>query len=353
MEELYLEDLLHVITQGLLYPVMIALVVFAAYSLWALGSVIVETFRERIHFKENLAHFVNAIHDAPCEQLETIIMTSGLLVHQKQALITVVRNMGLPADDLNALAVHELQLQLQANERTLTRTSWVAKIAPTCGMLGTLIPLSTGMASLEFGDMSTLATSFLTVFDTTAVGLVESGICITVNTVRKRWYAKYAQALDNYMKVVLQKAEDAHEADAELPHGYVYDSASIRENRRAVKETKKQQRKAEKAAKRGVQYAEVEPQPQPVTVIDYQVPYYQPAYQQPQYAQPVQQVAQPEQTQGQAQSAQNQQAQPTNSQPFQQPMNSGPIYGDPQNVYGAQQPVQHVYYQPHSQGHRR
>ncbi|MBT0667652.1 MotA/TolQ/ExbB proton channel family protein [Novosphingobium profundi] len=61
-------------------------------------------------------------------------------------------------------------LERLARQR-IARSDLLAKIAPTLGLMGTLIPLGPGIAALGRGDFQTLSQAITTAFDTTIVGL--------------------------------------------------------------------------------------------------------------------------------------------------------------------------------------
>lgn len=55
--------------------------------------------------------------------------------------------------------------------RRIARSDLLAKIGPTLGLMGTLIPLGPGIAALGRGDFMALSQAVTTAFDTTIVGL--------------------------------------------------------------------------------------------------------------------------------------------------------------------------------------
>lgn len=55
--------------------------------------------------------------------------------------------------------------------RRIARSDLLAKVGPTLGLMGTLIPLGPGIAALGQGDFLSLSQAITTAFDTTIVGL--------------------------------------------------------------------------------------------------------------------------------------------------------------------------------------
>ncbi len=218
--ELYLKDILHLAAQNLMVPVMILLVVLIAYSLFCIGSVIVEFFSERRFFKAHMPSVINAIHDAPYGDVNDVIAQAELLKSQKAALKMVASNMGLPDDDLFALAKTEVAKLEDRYQGIVGRNDLVTKIAPMMGLMATLIPLGPGIVAMGQGNVEVLSQSLLIAFDGTVAGLVAAVVSMCVSKVRKRWYARYSSAIEALMTCLLEKASEAREEGVELPRGY-------------------------------------------------------------------------------------------------------------------------------------
>ena len=56
--------------------------------------------------------------------------------------------------------------------KRIGRADLMARIGPSLGLIGTLIPLGPGIAALGQGDFQTLAVAITTAFDTTVLGLL-------------------------------------------------------------------------------------------------------------------------------------------------------------------------------------
>ncbi|MDR1045469.1 MAG: MotA/TolQ/ExbB proton channel family protein [Candidatus Adiutrix sp.] len=63
----------------------------------------------------------------------------------------------------------------------------LVRLGPSMGLIGTLIPMSTGLASLSQGDMSRLSADLVIAFTTTVVGLAVGVTAHVLYTVRSRW----------------------------------------------------------------------------------------------------------------------------------------------------------------------
>ncbi|MEM6415297.1 MAG: MotA/TolQ/ExbB proton channel family protein [Pseudomonadota bacterium] len=54
----------------------------------------------------------------------------------------------------------------------ISRADLATRLGPSLGLMGTLIPLGPGISAMGRGDFQTLATAITTAFDTTVLGLV-------------------------------------------------------------------------------------------------------------------------------------------------------------------------------------
>jgi biopolymer transport protein ExbB/TolQ len=210
----YLSDILHLVAQAMLIPVMVILAALVVYAVFSVGSLAVEFITERRHFRVVIADFIDSINDATAESLPDVIERSRLLTDQKLVLVTVAKSIGLPKEDLFALAKAELANERALYDKVTARNSLATRAAPAFGLLGTLIPLGPGIVAMGKGNVELLASSLLIAFDTTAVGLLVSMAFLLISNFRKRWYALYMLALETGTRCLLQKAETA--SDTEL-----------------------------------------------------------------------------------------------------------------------------------------
>ncbi|MGI6590166.1 MAG: MotA/TolQ/ExbB proton channel family protein [Eggerthellaceae bacterium] len=219
----YLPDILHGIAQGLLIPTMVLIVLLLLVSVFFIGSILVEYFTERRHFKQNRAAIVNDVNNATYENVTSAILDSNLLRYQKSALITVSKNMGLDEEMLFSLAQMEVNNVAKRFNRRVAWTDTISKIGPLAGLMGTLIPLGPGMVALGQGDVTSLSNSLLLAFDATICGLVCAIVALVISKVRSGWYAEYLNTLESIMGCVVDKADEARKAGIKLPTNYVGD----------------------------------------------------------------------------------------------------------------------------------
>lgn len=221
----YLSDILHTVSQALLAPDIILLLVLIGYALFSIGGIIAEFFTERRYFQVIMPKFLAALMAAEEESLPAVIEGSGLVRRQKVALLTVYDYRTLPGDALVALIKRLVSEEEGYYGRITGRNSMAARVAPMLGLMGTLIPLGPGIQALGKADTAALSSSLLVAFDTTVAGLVVAAVCLVVGKIRSRWYDNYMSALDSAMATMLQKIEDMREAGlitAEQPSNYAF-----------------------------------------------------------------------------------------------------------------------------------
>ena len=203
----FLSDILHVVSQALLAPDIILLLVFIGYALFSIGSVLVEEFTERRYFKVTMPVFLSSLMDAKEEDIPQVIADSGLLKRQKDALTTVYEYRTLPGDALVALVKRLVNEEESRYDRIVGRNNTASKVAPMLGLMGTLIPLGPGIQALGQADTAALSSSLLVAFDTTVAGLVTAAVCLVIGKIRSNWYEDYLSALDAAMATMLEKID--------------------------------------------------------------------------------------------------------------------------------------------------
>lgn len=216
--EVYLQEIMRNAAAALMVPVMVVLVCLILFAIYCVGAIVAEYLTERRHFKANMPRDIKAVKDASYGELPDVIEGTGLLRRQKEAMQMVVANMGLPEDDLFALARSEVTAVDSRYRRKVSRTDLVTKIAPMMGLMCTLIPLGPGIVAMGQGDVNTLSNSLLVAFDGTVAGLVGAVVAMAVSTIRKRWYGNYLVAMESLTTCILEKAAAARAEGVALPY---------------------------------------------------------------------------------------------------------------------------------------
>lgn len=198
-------DALHALSQGLLVPTVLLLLLLAVYAVYTIGSLVVEVAVERRHYRVSLPKLIAQLDAAPYEKLADVVKGAGLLDTQRDALRQLIEYAYLPEDALTEVAKRLLSDESNRYQRALSLTDSATKIAPMLGLMGTLIPLGPGIVALSSGDLETLSSSLLVAFDTTVAGLAVAVVCFLVTKLRRRWYDDYLVSVEGAMNVILEK----------------------------------------------------------------------------------------------------------------------------------------------------
>ena len=213
LQQTYLADILHSITQVLLIPTIVLLIASMLYALWCIGCFIVEWRKEHRYFNAEMPVFLEQLDNSSPFEVPQVITNSGLLGKQKRCLLTLWEYRALPVDSHVALAKRELAELEDDHTKKVNRTQTISKIAPMLGLMGTLIPLGPGLIALGVGDTLALSNSLGVAFDTTVAGLVVSLVTYVLTKVRSRWYENYMNALEAATTGLLEKVDALREAD--------------------------------------------------------------------------------------------------------------------------------------------
>ena len=184
-----LTSFIHILSESLLTPVVIILVISVIIVILAFGGLINEYIsRKPIKSKdlEDLIRHVSFSNNVG--QMKEEVSNSDLFDYQKEILIRIADNYDIGPDARKALASelissHETRLIKKTN-----KTDILVRVGPILGLLGTLIPLGPGLAALGSGDIATLAESLTIAFDTTVTGLTVGAIAFLISKYKKQWY---------------------------------------------------------------------------------------------------------------------------------------------------------------------
>lgn len=217
LNQFFANDVLHALSQGLLIPTVLLLLLLAIYAVYTIGSLVVEVAVERKHYRVELPKLIARLDAAPYEDLREVIEDARLLDTQRDALLELVSYMHLPEDALTEVAKRLLSNEAERYRKALSLTESATKIAPMLGLMGTLIPLGPGIVALSSGDLETLSSSLLVAFDTTVAGLAVAVVCFLVSKVRRRWYEDYLSNVEGAMNTLLEKAATLREQGFAFP----------------------------------------------------------------------------------------------------------------------------------------
>lgn len=159
----FITQTLNWISNGLMLPVMVLLLIALFGALIALGgfaSTSMAILRERRNRKQS----------------------GGVFAKYSKTMAKMNWNM---------LECEKFIFDLRSNyEKELERAKFMTKIGPMLGLMGTLIPMGPALAGLASGDIASMAYNMQIAFATTVVGCFVAGVGLLIYSVKKHWYAE-------------------------------------------------------------------------------------------------------------------------------------------------------------------
>ena len=96
-------------------------------------------------------------------------------------LVKIASTENLTDASREAFARKLIENEENLTDKSLEVTDIITRIGPTLGLMGTLIPLGTGLAALGSGDVNTLSQSLIVAFDTTVVGIGSGAVAYVIS----------------------------------------------------------------------------------------------------------------------------------------------------------------------------
>ncbi|MCE9584674.1 MAG: MotA/TolQ/ExbB proton channel family protein [Planctomycetes bacterium] len=173
---------LYSISIMLLVPVMVLLLALLGLGLILLGGFLRE-WAGRRKMRRGLTAAIRELgepgREATWNRLKQL--RTGLPLQLVQAM-----DGSLPGEI--AVLEHALgQIEGVAASR-IALLSFLTRVGPMLGLMGTLIPLGPALTGLAAGNMQELSANLVIAFTTTIVGLFVSGLAFTMGLARRLWY---------------------------------------------------------------------------------------------------------------------------------------------------------------------
>lgn len=173
-----LKTFIYIVSASLLYPVLILL---SALTIWLLvyaGSFFTEWIARSRKSPLPAETITSVIEKRENEKLDYRV---ALYIKRLDAFLKSTGTVSEPGVE-NLLQETELSLL-----KSLDRIRMLIRIGPGLGLIGTLIPMGTGLAALGQGDMTRLSADLVIAFTTTVVGMALGMSAYFFYTVKRRW----------------------------------------------------------------------------------------------------------------------------------------------------------------------
>jgi len=197
-----LQNIIYLISNALLIPVMALLVGGVAFSLFELGRFVYEFILRRKHPSriEEIAWIFDRENATEAERKSGERLREALKIIRSKGSSKLVHDFINDLERLCAKIKDERILKVQVEktiqdyeEKVARRTEItriLVRVGPMLGLMGTLIPMGPALLALSQGDVVTLANNLIIAFGTTVLGLLIGGIAYMMTEVRNRWYDK-------------------------------------------------------------------------------------------------------------------------------------------------------------------
>ena len=200
-----LSSFIHIVSESLLTPVMILIVVGLIVVILCIGGLINERISRNAISSEELESLVRDVSFSQSHsEIEKHIEESNLFDFQKNVLVKIANNYDIGSEARKALASELISAEETKLIKSTNKTDVLVRVGPILGLLGTLIPLGPGLAALGSGDIVTLAEALTVAFDTTVTGLVIGALAYLVSKFKKQWYESDLIVLETIAEAELE-----------------------------------------------------------------------------------------------------------------------------------------------------
>lgn len=177
-----LQNAISILTNLLLWPVIILLLFGMSYALYNFGNMLVESYQRRGK--------PEAIKN-PFQPSEFVSRLQGVQEWKKQLQLDAEANPWLQLD----------RTEIALKKRVDRLRVWV-KFGPALGLAGTLIPLGTALAAMASNNLALLSNELSLAFGSTVLGLTSGVLSMIIVSSYERWYtldiAEIRHALEAY-----------------------------------------------------------------------------------------------------------------------------------------------------------
>lgn len=200
-----LSSFIHIVSESLLTPVMILIVVGLIVVILCIGGLINERISRKAISSEELESLVRDVSFSQSHsEIEKHIEESNLFDFQKNVLVKIANNYDIGSEARKALASELISAEETKLIKSTNKTDVLVRVGPILGLLGTLIPLGPGLAALGSGNIVTLAEALTVAFDTTVTGLVIGALAYLVSKFKKQWYESDLIVLETIAEAELE-----------------------------------------------------------------------------------------------------------------------------------------------------
>lgn len=206
-----INNILYLISTGLLIPVILILIFFFIKALMLIG----QFYGIYINRKRFTQKFDILISDAVVRkfdelELEDSASLSNLCSKYLRKLL-----------DANWQKIHsekflgDMETDIQ---KELEKTKIIMRVGPMLGLMGTLIPMGPALVGLAAGDMDMMARNMQIAFSTTVVGVFIGAVGFIIGEIKKRWFIEDLKNLTYLFELASESKTNQPELNMQVTH---------------------------------------------------------------------------------------------------------------------------------------
>lgn len=182
-----IQHYLYLLSNALLLPTLVLMLLLTAWTMLLLGGLVREWLTRRA-VQRSLKQARQLLKATQSPVLsETIIRAlrdcpNGL----PRRFVTLLGQENGDAQEYEK-CLDDLECDVASS---LAKLSWLTRVAPMLGLMGTLIPLGPALTGLAAGDVAMLSGNLVVAFTATVIGVLIGCASFTIGLVRKNWYQR-------------------------------------------------------------------------------------------------------------------------------------------------------------------
>jgi biopolymer transport protein ExbB/TolQ len=191
------------ISNSLLYPVVLVLLGLIAWSFISVGQFVSEytaRSRDSIRLKANCRDAKTKIEKGDLNGAASALTGSGsndLLQRFTKDISEILDVENFPVEAEKLLQDYELTISGE-----LMQSRLVSRVGPMMGLMGTLIPMGPALIGLSSGNIQQLAENLVIAFATTVLGLLAGGVAYSILLIKKKWYTQDLSDMEYVVEVL-------------------------------------------------------------------------------------------------------------------------------------------------------
>lgn len=177
----FISNALFWISNGLLVPVIILLLLFFVRSLLLVGS----SFGQFLNRRKTTERVRKILDDIKANGENRV----GELLNGNNHSLFFRYLRAMQQHQNNDIYCERLLTDFEIDaDKELSKSKTLQKLGPILGLMGTLIPMGPALVGLSAGDIGSMAYNMQVAFATTVVGLVIGAIGSITQQIKQRWY---------------------------------------------------------------------------------------------------------------------------------------------------------------------